>query len=245
MRNLLCPVIPLLFLLSCHPGAPGNSARVWPGIPDTIASRLQGTYSGHFKDGFLTLVINYVYGNTVSGYRLHKGIRRNFNGQVEEKDGRYSMTLKEPGGYPFDGTFYLSMDKSAQTITGNWIPMDSTRTRSGTLALSRSGKPADEDYFFGGEWHGSLGTLTFSENNTCELEYYPDSLSSHGNPQLMTVTGNFEKNADTIRIEWQNNNHTPSVHMRLILEPSQELPDSMIPESLHGGGLRFTKFMAG
>ena len=245
MKILLCPVIPLLFLFSCHSGAPVNSARTWPGIPDSTASRLPGTYSGRFKDGFLTLVINYVSGSNVSGYRLHKGIRRNLNGLVEEKDGQYSMTLKEPGGYPFDGTFYLSMDRSAQKITGNWIPIDSTRTRSGLLTLARSVKPADDDYFFGGEWNGTLGTLSFSENNTCELEYYPDSLSSNGNPQLMTVTGNFEKKEDTIRIEWQNNNHTPSVHMRLVREQGVEQGDSMIPENLHGGGLRFTKFIAG
>lgn len=101
-----------LAAISGH-SASGDASAGWPGVPDSAAAHLQGAYSGKFKSGLMTLVINYVSGNTVSGYDLHKGVRRNVNGEIGEKDGRYVLVLKEPGGNPLDGTFYLSADDDA------------------------------------------------------------------------------------------------------------------------------------
>ena len=236
--------LPLLF--SCHQGKQG-STNSWPGVTDSIASGMLGSYSGHFKSGLLTLVINYVSGNTVSGYDLHRGIRRNINGRIDEKDGGYALVLKEPGGNPFDGTFFLSMDKAAQKLDGRWVPTDSSRTHSGSLTLSKSFdlKSDDEDYYYA-EWDGDLGKLSFTQDNTCKLEYYPDSTSGDPNGQMITINGNYIKSVDTFQIDWQNNKHTPTLHMRLIRQHYIEVSsDSTIPENLHGGGARFVKNIAG
>jgi hypothetical protein len=234
--------------ISCHQGQQGkSSAAAWPGIPDSAAAGILGSYSGNFKQGLLTVVINYIEGNIVSGYDLHRGLRRNLNGSIEERDSGYLLVLKEPGGSAYDGTFYVSMDRSAQKISGNWIPIDSTRIRSGALVLERSGGSGnDDDDFYYADWKGDPGTLTFSRDNVCKLEYDPDSLSVSTNDQLITITGNFIRKNDTIQIDWQNNSRLPALHMRLIRWPRKEISeDSIIEEHLQGKNVQFVKFVAG
>jgi hypothetical protein len=250
-KSLICFLIllaPVLF--SCHSGPSSKTANGWPGIPDSVASGMQGAYSGRFKSGLMTLVINYVSGNVVSGYDLHKGIRRNVNGQIEERDGGYGLTLEEPGGNPFDGTFYLHMDKSAQKLSGRWVPTDSTRTHSSDLILARGEMKNESDgsekYVYDGVWGADLGTLTFDENSTCKLEYYPDSTAQDPHPQRVTVNGNYIQNVDTILIDWQANKHLPNLHMRLEWKHTKKLTDSTWSEgNLHGSGLKFLNVSAG
>src|SRR5579872_3415897 len=177
MRLLTSGLILLLvtFLSACHVGRQETPANAWPGIPDSLAANMQGSYSGQFKNGLLTLVINYVSGNTVSGYDLHKGLRRNVNGRIAERDGQYSLVLKEPGGSPFDGTFFLSLDKNAAKITGKWVPTDSSKVKPGSLSLKRAANSEDgePDFAYNAAWTGKLGTLIFKQDGSCRLEYYP------------------------------------------------------------------------
>lgn len=247
---LACLILLAMALFACNSGQQ-SKANGWPGIPDSLAAGTKGTYSGRFKGGLLTLVLNYVSGNTVSGYDLHKGIRRNINGQIEEEDGGYGLTLHEPGGNPFDGTFYLHMDKAAQKLSGNWVPTDSTRTHSGDLTLARGREIINESdgvdkHVYNRTWGGDLGTLTFEENNTCKLEYYPDSTARDPHPQQVTVNGNYIENVDTILIDWQTNKRIPNLHMRLIWKHYKQLTDSTsVEEDLHGNGLKFLNISAG
>ncbi len=240
-------ILPLLALAACHQGPAGKTAAAWPGIPNSVATTLSGTYSGNFKKGLLTLVINYVSGNTVSGYDLHRGIRRNLNGDIAGDSSRYSLVLKEPGGSANDGTFYLVMDKSGQKISGNWVPNDSTLVHSGSVNLSRIDRSSKElDDFYYAEWNSSIGSLHFMVNSACKLEYYPDSSDQHPNVQLTTVNGNFIRKGDTVLIDWQNNQLTPSLHMRLIRHPEQQISeDLVVMENLQGGGVKFVKIVAG
>jgi hypothetical protein len=222
-------------------------------IADSTATALQGSYSGKFKSGLLTLVINYISGNTVSGYDLHKGVRRNVNGEIEKKAGQYALVLREPGGNPFDGIFYLTMDQEARTVNGRWVPVDSSRTHSAALTLTRGTKQDAADStggyvrtLYDDRWEGDLGTLYFTEDNTCKLEYYPDSNAAGATAQLVTVNGNYVQSADTVLIDWQNNKRTPTLHMRLTWQHRKEIDDSTrIPEDLHGKGVKFLKNDAG
>ncbi len=245
-------------VISCHQGRQGKSpaAAAWPGLSDSTAAGILGSYSGDFKKGLLTLVINYVQGNTISGYDLHRGLRRNLNGSIEEKDSGFVLVLKEPGGSSYDGTFYVSMDRSAQKISGNWIPIDSTKIRSGALVLERFGKSSgpsgDSDGdgygdFYYADWRGDLGTLTFAQNSTCKLEYEQDSTARGVNDQIITINGNYIRKNDTILIDWQNNKRLPAQHMRLIRQPRVEISeDSIIEENLRGkNNVQFVKFVAG
>jgi len=203
---------------------------------------MYGTYSGLYSKGLITLAINYISGSTASGYNLHKGLRRNINGPVELKGGQLNFVLKEPGGNPYDGTFYLSLDTASLKITGKWIPVDSTKAHAGPLALSKKQGTEERGYDL---WYSDLGHLFFSNDGTCRLEYYPSADSS--NSQMITVRGNYEGGEDSIRIDWQRNNRTPVLNMRLVKKPGVEGTDSTEGHApqLQGNGVTFTKNMAG
>lgn len=242
MRTQSCfAILLVLSLFACHqrqPVAPGSLN----GIPDRLASSVTGTYSGHYSKGLITLVINYISGYIVSGYDVHKGLRRNLNGAVEQIDGHLIFELKEPGGNPYDGTFFINLDTVSGKITGKWIPTDSTKAHAGPLDLARSDGADREEY--SDEWGGDLGTLTFQKDGICTLEYYP---TRGGNSQLITVTGSYEVKGNTFRIDWQRNDHTPVLNMKLIQQAGTESTDSTAGSAprLVGNGVEFVKRTAG
>jgi hypothetical protein len=233
-----------IFALSCHSGQRGDPAQ--QGVSDNMASTELGRYSGHFSKGLITLVINYISGNTASGYEVHKGLRRNLNGQVEQKGGSLVFVLKEPGGNPFDGTFFITLDSVTKKITGTWVPVDSVKahTHTGPVELARveESKQGDDDY--GDEWESDIGYLNFYKDGTCTLEYYP---SEADNAQEKTVRGSYEHKADIFFIEWQNNDHTPALKMKVVKMPALYDKDSSMlePPYLQGNGIKFTKNTAG
>jgi hypothetical protein len=241
-------IILALFCFACHQAQPGSSGQP-AAISKELIGRINiGTYSGHYSKGLLTLAINYISGNIASGYDIHKGLRRNLNGSVEQKGGRLEFVLREPGGNPYDGTFFLSLDTAADKISGKWIPADSSLAKAGPLELVRSTYEHDE--ITEGEWGGELGALNFLAEGVCTLEYYPeyDSLGLKvPNAQLVTVRGSYEIKGDTVRIDWQRNNRTPTVNMKLIMRPGRDGTDSTesVAPALEGKGVKFNKNMAG
>src|SRR5687768_5018426 len=72
-----------------------HSSRLY--IPSDAVSNFQGTYTGSFDDGYMTLVLNYVNGKNASGFNIHKGNRRNINGTVEHGQDGCRFIMKEPG----------------------------------------------------------------------------------------------------------------------------------------------------
>ena len=245
MRSKSCFLLLVaIFALSCHSGQREDSAQ--QGVSDSMASTELGRYSGHFSKGLITLVINYISGSVASGYEVHKGLRRNLNGQVEQKGGSLVFVLKEPGGNPFDGTFFITLDSLTEKITGTWVPVDSvkTHTHTGPVELARVEKSKQDEDDYGDEWGSDIGDLTFYKDGTCTLEYYP---SEADNSQLKTVRGSYEQKADTFFIEWQNNDHTPALKMKVIKIPPVLDKDSMMTEPPHlkGNGILFTKSAAG
>jgi hypothetical protein len=247
IKTPLCRAIALaLFCCACHQGQSGASSQS-TAISKELISRINvGTYSGHYSKGLLTLAINYISGNIVSGYDIHKGLRRNLNGSVEQKDGRLEFVLKEPGGNPYDGTFFLSLDTATDKISGKWIPTDPSLAKAGPLELARAVYEHPE--ITQDQWEGDLGTLNFLVGGVCTLEYYPNSSGeSDPNAQLVTVKGSYEVKGDTIRIDWQRNDRTPTVNMRLILRQGNKDTESTefaVP-SLEGKGVKFEKVVAG
>jgi hypothetical protein len=245
-RSSSCGAIGLaLAIIACQqPKLPAATANT--GVSDVLASKLLGAYAGQYSKGMIRLFINYISGNTASGYNFHKGLRRNINGQVEQKDGRLLFVLKEPGGNPYDGTFYLTLDTLSQKITGKWVPTDSSKAHAGELNLSRMNDPDKDESedFIRADWEGDLGHLSFGADGTVDLEYHPNDNES---AQLMTVHGNYEHQGDTLRIEWQRNSRTPVLKMKLVQKPYVEGSDSVEFQAprLEGSGVKFTKVVAG
>jgi hypothetical protein len=210
------------------------------GISDSLASKAKGFYEGQYSKGMLGLMINYLSGNTVSGYDLHKGLRRNLIGQVEQKGGVLNMVLKEPGGNPYDGTFELALDTATGKITGKWIPTDRSKASPGPVSLSKK-EFMDPDEHFGSSWTGALGDLDFATDGTCTLEYYP---SKDANAQMVTVRGNYVQKDDTFRIEWQRNDRLPALSVKLVryASPATDMQSDSIETrmpALKGNGMEF------
>lgn len=243
----------VLFCVACHQHEPGVGGDAGMASAKDVSKQLTdkitvGTYSGHYSKGLLTLAINYFSGNIASGYDIHKGLRRNLNGSVEQKEGRLEFVLKEPGGNPYDGTFYLSLDTASDKISGKWVPTDAKMAKAGPLELVRSVYEHPE--ITQEEYSSDLGTLNFAEQGVCTLEYYPgmDSINERdANAQLITIRGSYEVKGDSIRIDWQRNSRTPTLIMRLVIQPGAEGTDSTgpTPPSLKGKGVEFTKIIAG
>jgi len=246
MRPVSCGIfIFLLFTFSCHFSADNQRAGLPAGISDLTAGKVMGVYTGNFNKGLITLAINYISGVHVSGYNIHKGLRRNINGVVQQKDGVLEFVLKEPGDNPMDGTFYLSQNTESLAIKGKWVPFDSTKTGSKRLTLTR--QPEEEVIKDDNQWTtvgGGDTTLTFNNNGTCEYAFYerPEDSTS----QLVTVRGNYERKVDTFRIEWQKNTHTPAQTMKLVISHTKEKGtdgDDYETRRLQGHGLEFQIFI--
>lgn len=207
-------LFPLLLCFGCHHAGDKAGGLQSAGVSTAIAQKTMGIYSGNFNKGLITLVINYISGRTVSGYNIHKGLRRNINGQVSQDGGQLNFVLKEPGDNPFDGTFYFSLDTTSLKIKGKWVPIDSVKITTKKLALSR--READPDAFTWTSAGGGDTTLTFLDNGACEYSFYERPQDSTS--QLITVRGNYDKKADTFKIEWPKNIHTPAQTMKLVEE---------------------------
>jgi hypothetical protein len=231
----------LLSVAACHSGNGGN--QTWKGFRPEQARKYQGTYTGSYDKGIITLVINYISGRTVSGYDVHKGLRRNVNGELTQQGALLSFVLKEPGGHPYDGIFTFTMDTTNRTIKGQWTQLDSNATKKiqpKSFDLTRS--PEKDGYDQDMEWvSGGDSLLIFNPDGTCQFSFYKNPADSTS--QQITVHGNYIHQVDTFRIEWEKNTHTPAQNMKMIIIEihNQDAGGDYSERRLRGGGWEFYK----
>lgn len=256
MVRLIFSLAVLFLLASCNnknKGGDANATSLEPVgkiyVPTYKVENFEGSYTGSFDKGLITVVINYVNGKNVSGYNLHKGLRRNINGSLTEENGKFSFELKEPGDNPFDGTFSFTIDTTNFTLAGWWTPFDSTKTSSKQLSLAKKAA-ASRDYSDQlGSWIPASGTyatdtiLQFDPQGTCQYNFYEKPGDSTS--QMITVKGNYAIQQDTVIIEWQRNDYTPDQKMKLVkLHKKVKADDYDYDElMLKGHGWKMTQFM--
>lgn len=218
-------------------------------IPTYAVNNFEGTYSGSFDQGYITIALNYINGKNVSGYNLHKGIRRNINGTLQQEANGFKFFLKEPGDNPFDGTFEFTIDTLKFAINGMWIPFDSTKTKSKSLALLKQPKKTTVNYDEElGMWVPATGTystdttLDFSPEGICEYKFY--ATPGDSTSQATSVKGNYILVKDTVLIEWQKNSFTPAQKMKLVKHTVKLKSEgnSYDEKRLIGNGWKFAKF---
>lgn len=218
-------------------------------MPQYAVNRFEGEYKGSFDQGFITIVLNYVNGRNVSGYNLHKGMRRNINGTVQAGSGAYSFVLKEPGDNPFDGTFEFTIDTATFNLSGKWTPNDPSKTSAKTLALQKQANKSNnnmEDQL--GTWVPASGTystdttLDFSADGICEYKFY--ATPGDSTSQINSVKGNYIVSRDTLVIEWQKNAFTPAQKMKLVKKTKKIKNGGEEYEELQlsGHGWKFAQF---
>lgn len=188
-----------------------------------------GTYEGSFGKGILSLTINYVNGDVVSGYDIRQGTRRNLNGKLKTDGASLSFTLREPGDRPEDGVFTFRIDTARRGVKGNW-------TGKGDDRQFRLTRDTGDDRS-GGYWVLSVDSvLELKTGGYCEFNYYIHSADSTS--QLNTVHGNYAISGNTIRIDWERNAATPSRQMTLhfITRAGEGDAEGDSVRTLEGGG---------
>ncbi len=215
-------------------------------ITSYAVNKFEGVYSGNFDQGLITIDLNYVNGKNVSGYNLHKGVRRNINGTLVPDVHGFKFILKEPGDNPYDGIFELTIDTTKFLLTGIWTPLDVSKTKAKTLSLQKQSKRAFNYEEQLGIWvpaetYNADTTLDFSPEGTCEYKFY--SKPGDSTSQIKSVRGNYVQVKDTVIIEWQKNSVTPSQKMKLVLKKKKIKGETNYEEQLLvGSGWSFAKF---
>lgn len=200
-------------------------------------ARFMGVYSGNFgNDGIITLVLNYISGNTVSGYDVHKGLRRNVNGEMTRDGGKLNFVLKEPGDNRFDGTFSFSLDTTSRKIEGEWTLATGMTARVVRYKLTRLqwDENAEDN-----KWVHADTALSFRNNGTCQLEIMPPEVDY--SKQRAVVQGNYDRRGDTFRIEWEKNPYIAET-VKMVEFTKKGIGDggdSSDRRFLRGGGMLF------
>jgi hypothetical protein len=90
--------------------------------------KLLGSFVGAFGDNKITMLIIRAQGDSIEGRSIVGGNDRPFLGTFVEKDGKYSISAKEPGDHPDDGVFSISLDlANNDVVSGSWKPNDPKR----------------------------------------------------------------------------------------------------------------------
>ncbi|MEO5915045.1 MAG: YARHG domain-containing protein [Luteolibacter sp.] len=92
--------------------------------PDTDAKVMLGTYVGAFGERKITIGLDRVIGNTVTGYSIVAGNERAFSGSWTKVEHGYSVIAKEPGDHPADGVFTFVYMAKTKSLLGVWQAND-------------------------------------------------------------------------------------------------------------------------
>lgn len=178
-------------------------------VDSTDTQSFLGTYQGKLGKSVVTVVINYINGNIVSGYDIVKGVRRNLNGKLEDKGSTADFDLSDPGDNASDGHYRFTLDTLKHSLTGDWKPLHAGKFPEASLNLKRR-KDAEEkgnDYgiletWQGGKKGGPEGILSFDDDGLCQFEYYKNDQDSID--QINTIEGTYiELKKNTVIIEWE------------------------------------------
>jgi hypothetical protein len=111
-------------LLAAAPHAVSEQTDSDVSVQNQDASAMTGTYVGPFGKRKITVCLDRVIGNTVTGYSIVAGNERAFSGSWKETEDGYDITAKEPGDHPADGTFIFTFVTKPKSIRGQWKPND-------------------------------------------------------------------------------------------------------------------------
>ncbi len=92
--------------------------------PDAYAKDMIGTFVGAFGERKITICVDRVIGQTVTGYSIVAGNERAFSGSWTGMGGNYTVTAKEPGDDKADGVFKFTWMRKTNSLVGEWEPND-------------------------------------------------------------------------------------------------------------------------
>src|SRR6478735_563087 len=126
--NLSLPIACVLAFAG-HLHAQDHSAKTYSGEEDVRAANddaqaMLGTYVGAFGKRKITICLDRVIGNSVTGYSIVAGNERAFSGSWSKVDGDYVILAKEPGDHEADGVFRFTYFAKTKSLLGEWEAND-------------------------------------------------------------------------------------------------------------------------
>lgn len=175
-------------------------------FPDAEKANAKGLYKGDFAGDPIYLTINFSSGKHVAGYNVHKGLRRNISGTIQQTASGWELVMNEPGDHPFDGIFKLVFDSAFTSAKGEWKPLNTPSTlteKQFTLTRTKATNDNDDDdisnyYTLGGD-HCDI---SFQKDGSCIFDYYDKINDSTFAEQMNTVRGTWERKDSAILVTW-------------------------------------------
>ncbi|MBV8254590.1 MAG: hypothetical protein JO154_18455 [Chitinophaga sp.] len=218
MTRMLCIfAISFLLLQACKTGNNGTTEETKKSTSDTAgAYALVGSYKGDFGGAPIFITINFSNGKQAAGYNVHKGLRRNIKGDIAHDGSNWVLTLTEPGDNPYDGKFTITFNADASNGSGTWTPNNAKATSEKKFQLEKFNSRAayemgaNSQYPFLGYFsaYENAGSISFEEDGTVKMTYYPKVNDSTLAQQAIEVTGSWSNNPQQpklVTVNWKTN----------------------------------------
>ena len=139
MRKLLTLCASIVFLGTVFSAAKEESVETDSDVstPKTETSVIKGTYVGDFGGKKITICIDRIVGETVTGYSIVAGNERAFSGSYQVHEKGFAIVAAEPGDRPDDGVFKLLYTKETDDLGGIWKPNDTKKIKERVFVLPR------------------------------------------------------------------------------------------------------------
>jgi hypothetical protein len=105
--------------------------------PKEENSVMKGTYVGDFSGKKITVCIDRIVGETVTGYSIVAGNERAFSGSYQVHEKGFVISAAEPGDRPDDGVFKFLYTKATDDLGGIWTPNNPKEIKERVFVLPR------------------------------------------------------------------------------------------------------------
>lgn len=250
MKQLIATLIlTLLLFQACKPSAGKEPQETTVTNDSAVLNHVLDTYKGDFGNSSIYITFNYLNGQHIAGYNVHKGLRRNLYGELKKENSNWVLTLSEPADHPFDGKFVLTFDPTFNTAKGTWTPLNDKTLKEKTFELKRNsghgqdalvaaGSPTFDGFYIEDKFYKS--DITFNADGSCLLQLYEQVNDSTIADQMLRIKGTYERvNDTTLHVTWGNNTHFKERTSNVKLNVYQESDGSQYLNGVEFEDLRF------
>lgn len=227
MFKIFTGIVAIAFLASCNNATTTTTevktdSLINSGVNDILLQtnfeieKLKGLYSGSFDGSPISISINYVSGKNVSGYNVHKGLKRNMRGTMEPFGTQIKLLLDEPGNNRFDGHFEMFIDTASFSGKGTWKPKNDTSLRTKDFSFTKNKVAAyNEAQGYWADTANTYRSIDLKFDGTAVYSYYENK--GKPNEQLESILGSWQQKNDSVIIFWQPNKTFPSRRSSLFM----------------------------
>ncbi len=223
MRPIVTAIFIIVLLMACQQGAKPFSPNPQLLSLSTLLVKedsLKGVYTGDFDGSPISIVLHFVSGRHVSGYDMHKGLRRNISGTMAVTGSQLQLDLNEPGTNPYDGSLKIFMDTSLRNIKGWW---KSLADKNKLVHFTLTKRVVDKDGYNWTVLDRMQNSFVFKQDGSCTYSYLTgDSTTA----QEFTINGNYTIRQDSLlTIYWEVNTVFPSRKSNFTIQFSHQSID--------------------